>query len=385
MLARLRAWFTNNDEYESQIAALNAENLRLKKDLNLYRKIKDVADMKHVNLVCAQEQQERLQNLWIESADTLETIRTSMAETAHTAFEQRAQLAESSVNYQQIKSILTNISESLLVMDDKTARVTNGVAELTAVGSQIDSFVEQIKAISDQTNLLALNAAIEAARAGEQGRGFAVVADEVRALAQKSAQASSEISELIHTINNKTDHVAECISETGSTVRQTSQATRNISGIVDDFTAHAQNMAHTISTSAERAFIQTVKLDHVVWKTEVYKRFWGKSQKPLETFTDHTQCRLGKWYYEGEGKLYYSALRSFKAIEAPHKQVHTVGIEALQQSDNNNPDAAFTALQQMESASEKVLELLSSIERDILSSHKNSLGQVFSSSDAELF
>uniref|UniRef100_UPI0035E405F4 methyl-accepting chemotaxis protein n=1 Tax=Teredinibacter franksiae TaxID=2761453 RepID=UPI0035E405F4 len=135
-------------------------------------------------------------------------------------------------------------------MDNKTAKVTEGVQELTEVGTQIESFVTQIRGISDQTNLLALNAAIEAARAGEQGRGFAVVADEVRALAQKSAQASSEISDLIHTITDKTEDVAQRISETSTTVQQTSQSTKDISIIVDDFTHHAQNMSLTIALSA---------------------------------------------------------------------------------------------------------------------------------------
>ena len=369
MLNFIRSWFQGNGPTPLEIETLEQKVKKLEQELQLYHKIKDVADRRNNKLLQAQAEQSRLRDLWISNAATMEHIRESMAQTTSTALEQKSQLTESSVNYQQIKTILTAISESLHVMDNKTAKVTEGVQELTEVGTQIESFVTQIRGISDQTNLLALNAAIEAARAGEQGRGFAVVADEVRALAQKSAQASSEISDLIHTITDKTEDVAQRISETSTTVQQTSQSTKDISIIVDDFTHHAQNMSLTIALSAERSFVQTVKLDHVVWKSEVYRRFWGKSEKSLDTFSDHTECRLGKWYYQGDGKKSFSHLHSFKAIEAPHQDVHTKSIEALQFAEQNKTDDAFNSLSDMETASDKVLTLLTAIESDIVKTY----------------
>jgi len=388
MLSVLHRWFSSDSpEKDAEIASLQATVQKLQAELLVYHKIRDVANMRQENLLRSLDEQARLQELWIGTADTISTIRGSMAESTHSAMEQRSQLTESSVNYQQIKNILIGISDSLGEMDSKTIHVTNGVHELTAVASQIESFVKQIKGISDQTNLLALNAAIEAARAGEQGRGFAVVADEVRSLAKKSATASTEISELIHTISDKTNHVAHRIDEMGDTVRNTSQSTREISSIVDEFTALAQSMSLSITLSAEIAFVQTVKLDHVVWKTDVYRRCWKKSDQPIEAFASHHECRLGQWYYQGDGKTQYSQLSSYIAMEDPHREVHQQGLKALELAEQGKIEHAFIALELMEAASNKVLKLLSTLEGEIIHNHstRNGFEETSTYHEAEFF
>src|SRR5690606_7669419 len=97
------------------------------------------------------------------------------------------------------------------------------ITQLEEASAKIDSVMDIINGIAEQTNLLALNAAIEAARAGEQGRGFAVVADEVRSLAVRTVDAVSEISGTIETMKNESAEVIQYISNSGKTIEKGQQ------------------------------------------------------------------------------------------------------------------------------------------------------------------
>lgn len=356
-----------------ELEHLRKENQELKaqaeKDamyIELMHGVKEVAELQRTYAMAQMSEQDRLYKLWVDGAKTLDTIRLAVAVSSEKLGEQHSALTESVSSFDQIHVLLSHIASSLAHIDDRTQDACQAVEALSSHGDNIVGFVSEIQTISEQTNLLALNAAIEAARAGEQGRGFAVVADEVRALAQKSADASSEITNLVAAITNQTQAVSGQINDMGKSTQNLSEQTDSVKSIISDITDVSKNMFRVIQGSSHTSFLQTVKLDHEVWKAEVYRYIWNLSGKAgIHEFKDHNQCRLGHWYYKGDG-LAYKDVASFKAIEKPHKQVHEYGLAALHAHENDDETGTIENLEKMESASKLIVQLLSDLERDIL-------------------
>jgi len=293
-------------------------------------------------------------------------IQANIAESTELSRNHLTNSLNTNENYFKSVNKINVIVDEIGSLTKNATSIKNVVGDLNQKALNIANAVVTIEQISFQTNILSLNAAVEAATAGEAGKGFAVVAQEVRNLATRSAEAAKEINTVVKSIQDSVELTNTKFTVMTKAIDEISTNITNYSKDIHTVIINSKQTLNELSHITDRVFMALAKIDHVIWKVNTYLSVSNK--EPVFDFVDHKNCRLGKWYSEGLGKKYFSNTPSYSQLDKPHSVVHNGTHHVFNAIKKENIDYTelLNAFNDIEYASEEVFGLLDKIlhERD---------------------
>ncbi|MDX1810502.1 MAG: methyl-accepting chemotaxis protein [Gammaproteobacteria bacterium] len=378
-------------------------------------KMSDITERTENNIKQQKSETDQVATAMSEMSSTVEEVARNATDASQAA-EQANQAATNGVNI----ASKTQTDISSLVSDVKHA--SEVISHLAEESENIGVVLDVIKGIAEQTNLLALNAAIEAARAGEQGRGFAVVADEVRTLASKTQTSTSEIEEMISRlqagvsnavtvmqtsldkgqqgsqqventlealnkimesvglINDMNAQIATAAEEQSAVANEINSNICAISQATDKTTYDAHESRQTaeklagismnigrqikdfdVTSASSGLDLSSAKAAHLNWKTRIRSFLDGKESLSPEQAVSHKHCDFGKWYYS-QGLKNFGDIQAIVDVEKPHEELHKTIKEIIDMKNSGDVKGSEEAYEKISYISGEIVRLLDKAE-----------------------